>query len=100
LLNLKFQASGYKDKEDKANMDFCNFDCQGARFLKFTTYINNNKIEFLSKFESLKCNSFGFIQNIKLLHILIHEQYFILSWIYHKLCHNEWFKKALEAYLH
>jgi hypothetical protein len=33
----------------------------------------------MSKFESLKCDSFGFIQNIKLLHIHIHEQNFILS---------------------
>jgi hypothetical protein len=44
----------------------------------------------MPKFESffLKCNS-GFIQNIKLLHIHIHEQYFILSWIYYKTCHND-----------
>jgi hypothetical protein len=39
------------------------------------------KTDFLSKFESLNCNSFGFIQNIKLLHVHIHEQYFILSWL-------------------
>jgi hypothetical protein len=45
----------------------------------------------MSKFESLKRNGFGFIQNIKLLHIHNHEQYFILSWIYYKVCHNEWF---------
>jgi hypothetical protein len=51
----------------------------------------------MSKFERVKCNSFGFIQISKLLHIHIHEQYFILSWIYCKVCHNEWYKKA---YLH
>jgi hypothetical protein len=43
--------------------------------------INNNKTDFLPKYESLKCNSFVFIQAIKLLHIHIHKQYFILSWI-------------------
>jgi hypothetical protein len=29
-----------------------------------------------------------------------HEQYFILLWIYHKVCHNEWYKIAQKAYLH
>jgi hypothetical protein len=56
-------------------------------------HVNNNKTDLLPKFESLKCNSFGFIQNIILLHIHIHEQYFILSLIYYKVCHNEWDKK-------
>jgi hypothetical protein len=63
-------------------------------------HINNNKTDFLSKFESLKCNSFGFIQYIELLHIHINEQYFILSRIYYEVCHNEWYKKASKAYLH
>jgi hypothetical protein len=59
---------------------------------RINTLHNNNKTDFLSKFESLKCNSFGFIQNIKFSHIHIHGQYIILSWIYYKLCHNEWYK--------
>jgi hypothetical protein len=33
----------------------------------FGVHINNNKTDFLPKFESLKYNSYGFIQNIKLL---------------------------------
>jgi hypothetical protein len=65
-----------------------------TRQMKRNTFFFFCKSDLLPKFESLKCNSFGFIQNIKLLQLHIHEQYFILSWIYHKVCHNEWYKKA------
>jgi hypothetical protein len=41
-----------------------------------------------------------FLEKRKSLHPNIHEQYFILSWICYKVCHNEWYKKAQKAYLH
>jgi hypothetical protein len=69
------------------------FDDRINTLLTLHIHINNNKADLLSKIQSLKCNSFGFIQNIKLLQIHIHEQYFILSWICYKVCHNEWYEK-------
>jgi hypothetical protein len=29
--------------------------------------------------------------------LCIDEQHFILSWIYHKVCHNEWYKKSFKS---
>jgi hypothetical protein len=30
--------------------------------------------------------------------VLVHEQYLILSWIYYKVCINEWYKKSLKSF--
>jgi hypothetical protein len=73
-----------------------------AWFLKcrisiLTIFQESQKTSFLRnhfdgrlKFESLSAIVFRFIQNIKLLHIHIHEQNFILLWIYYtvKVSHN------------
>jgi hypothetical protein len=52
------------------------------------------KTDLLPKFESLKCNSFGFIQNIILLQRQIHEQYFYCHGYTTKYVIMNGFKKA------